>query len=94
MIGSGVMNIQDAPHGINVVVETHGGVVYIGRFDSVNGFRALMHDCDRREFGPGEDRESYIRETATYGIDVKERDIAIDALQVAQVRLLRDIPKL
>lgn len=88
------MNIQDAPHGINVVVETHKGRVYIGRFDSVNGFEALMHDCDVRDFGAGEDREPFIRETATYGIDVKERNSTVDVLQVARVRLLRDVPKL
>lgn len=88
------MNIQDAPHGINVVVETQTGRVYIGRFDSANGFQALMHDCDIRDFKPGEDREPFIRETATYGIDVKERDCAVDCLQVTRVRLLRDIPKL
>lgn len=88
------MNIQDAPHGINVVVETQNGRVYIGRFDSANGFEALMHDCDVRDFAPGEDREAFIRETATYGIDVKERDAMVDIHQVASVRLLRDIPKL
>lgn len=88
------MNIQDAPHGINVVVETQKGRVYIGRFDSVNGFEALMHDCDFRDFQAGEDREPFIRETATYGIDVKERNSTVDVLQVARVRLLRDIPKL
>jgi len=88
------MNIQDAPHGINVVIETHAGRVYIGRFDSVNAFHALVHDCDVRDFRPGEDREPFIRETATYGIDVKERDATVDVLQVARVRLLRDVQKL
>lgn len=88
------MNIQDAPHGINIVVETHTGRVYIGRFDSLNTFQALMHDCDVRDFAAGEEREAFIRETATYGIDVKERDTMVDVLQVARVRLLRDIQKL
>lgn len=88
------MNIQDAPHGINIVVETHAGRVYIGRFDSLNAFQALMHDCDVRDFSSGEEREAFIRETATYGIDVKERDTMVDVLQVARVRLLRDIQKL
>ena len=39
-------NIQDAPHGMNLVVETQDGTVYIGRFDQTNGFEVLMHDCD------------------------------------------------
>ncbi len=88
------MNIQDAPHGINIVVETHKGRVYIGRFDSLNAFQALMHDCDVRDFASESEREAFIRETATYGIDVKERDTTVDVLQVARVRLLRDIQKL
>jgi hypothetical protein len=88
------MDIQDAPHGINVVVETRSGRVYIGRFDSTNGFAALMHDCDVKDFAPGEDREGYIREAATYGIDVKERDAQLDVADVSRVRLLREIPKL
>ena len=94
MIGSAAMNLQDAPHGNNIVVETRDGRVYIGRFDSMNGFQALMHDCDVRTFAHDQDRETFIRETATYGIDVKERDAMIDAAQVARVRLLRDVPKL
>ncbi len=88
------MNLQDAPHGINIVVETHAGRVYIGRFDSMNGFEALMHDCDVRDFASEGEREAFIRETATYGIDVKQRDTTVDALGVARVRLLRDIQKL
>ncbi|MCC7011103.1 MAG: hypothetical protein IT454_00960 [Planctomycetes bacterium] len=88
------MNIQDAPHGINIVVETRSGRVYIGRFDSANGFTALLHDCDVRDFSNVEEREKHVRETATYGIDVKERDAQVDVLQVASVRLLRDVPKL
>jgi hypothetical protein len=88
------MNLQDAPHGINVVVETASGRVYIGRFDSANGFSALLHDCDIRDIPDAVAREQHIRESATYGIDVKERDTQVDVMSVARVRLLRDIPKL
>jgi hypothetical protein len=88
------MNIQDAPHGINVVVETHSGRVVIGRFDSTNGFAALLHDCDVRDIADAAQREQHVRETATYGVDVRERDVQLDVAQVARVRLLRDVPKL
>ena len=64
------MQIHEIPHGINVVIETHAHRVYIGRFDSTNGFTALLHDCDVMDF-PGEaESETYIRETAKYGVDV------------------------
>ena len=87
------MKIHEIPHGINVVIETHSNRVYIGRFDSTNGFTALLHDCDVMDF-PGEsEAETYIRETAKYGVDVKQRDTEIDVSEVARVRLLGDIPK-
>jgi hypothetical protein len=88
------MNIQDAPHGLNLVLETRSGRVYIGRFDSTNGFTALLHDCDVRDLPAAEEREKHIRESATYGIDVRQRDATVDVVEVTRVRLLRDIPKL
>ena len=87
------MKIHEAPHGINVVIETGDRRVVIGRFDSTNGFTALLHDCDEKRFGPDEDPEPYIRETAKYGVDVKQRDLELDVAQIARVRLLGDVPK-
>ena len=87
-------NIQAAPHGSNLVVETKSGRVIIGRFDSSNGFQVLMHDCDVYDPPAGTDPEPYIRETATYGVDVKHRDYAFDALSIARWRKLGEVPKL
>ena len=87
------MKIQDVPHGLNVVIETNGSRVYIGRFDSTSGFTALLHDVDVHEVQPGIDPEAYIRETALYGVDVKSRDLQIDVLDIKRIRLLRDVPK-
>lgn len=88
------VNIQAAPHGSNLVVETKSGRVIIGRFDSSNGFQVLMHDCDVYDPPPGTDPESYIRETATYGVDVKHRDYAFDAISILRWRKLGEVPKL
>lgn len=87
------MQIHEAPHGINVVIETHGPKLVIGRFDSTTGFTALLHDCDVHELAPGEDAEAYIRETAKYGVDVKERDVELEVSEIKRVRLLGQIPK-
>ena len=87
-------NIHEAPHGMNLVVETSTGRVYIGRFDSTNGFQVFMHDCDVYEPPAGTDAEPYIRETAKYGVDVKQRDLAFDALSLVRWRKLGDVPKL
>lgn len=86
------MNIQDVPHGLNVVIETQDRVV-IGRFDSTTGFTALLHDVDVHPVQPGVDPEPYIRETALYGVDVKARDLEVDVLEIRRIRLLRDVPK-
>ena len=86
------MNIHQAPHGINLVVETDD-TVYIGRFDSVNGFQVLMHDCSVHAVASGEDPEEFIRQTAKYGVAVDERDVAFDAARVQRVRVLGDVPK-
>ena len=86
--------ISAAPHGQNLVIETKTGRVVIGRFDSTNGFQVLMHDCDVYDPPAGADAEPYIRETATYGVDVKERDFAFDALSIVRWRKLGDVPKL
>jgi hypothetical protein len=93
MIESERMKIHEAPHGINVVIETQSRRVVIGRFDSTNGFTALLHDCDVVDFAPDQDPEPYIRETAKYGVDVKQRDLEVDVLQIARVRVLGEIQK-
>lgn len=86
-------NIQNAPHGSNLVIETKTGRVIIGRFDSSNGFQVFMHDCDVYDPPTGTDPEPYIRETAKYGVDVKQRDFAFDAPSVVRWRLLGSVPK-
>jgi len=93
MIKSRPMKIHEAPHGINVVVETHDHRVVIGRFDSTNGFTALLHDCDVKDFGADEDPEPYIRDTAKYGVDVNHKDVEVEVVNIERVRLLGQIPK-
>jgi hypothetical protein len=87
-------DLRTAPHGLNLVIETRTGRVIIGRFDSVSGFQVLMHDVDVYDPPAGADPEPYIRETATYGVDVKQRDFAFDAVSVVRWRKLGDVPKI
>lgn len=87
-------NIMNAPHGMNLVVETEEGTVYIGRFDESNGFEVLMHDVDVWEPKKDEDPEPWIRETATYGVDVKHRDLRFPARGVTRWRPLGEVEKL
>lgn len=87
------MKIHEVPHGLNVVLET-GDALFIGRFDSLVGLKALLHDCDVHHLAPGEDAEHYVRETATYGVNVTQRDAEVEIMGVRRVRLLRDVEKL
>lgn len=87
------MKIHEAPHGINLVVETSADVVYIGRFDETNGFTVLMHDADVHQLAEDEDAEEHIKTSAKYGIAVSHKDVTFDANTVTRVRLLGDIPK-
>ena len=85
---------MNAPHGMNLVIETKGGTVYIGRFDESNGFEVLMHDVDLYDPASGGDAEHWVRETATYGVDVKHRDYRFPAGGVKRWRALGEIEKL
>ena len=87
------MKIHEAPHGINVVVETNQNAVYIGRYDETNGFTVLMHDVDVHELADGEDAEQYIKNTAKYGIAVTHKDFTFETSAITNVRLLGDVPK-
>jgi hypothetical protein len=86
--------IHAAPHGQNLVIETRAGRVVIGRFDSATPFEVLMHDCDVYDPPSGADVEGYIRETATYGVDVKHKDFAFSAGEIVRWRKLGDVAKL
>lgn len=87
-------NIMNAPHGMNLVVETRAGTVYIGRFDESNGFEVLMHDVGLWEPKEGEAPDDWIRETATYGVEVVQRDCRFPASEVTRWRPLGEIQKL
>ncbi len=91
-------HIMDAPHGITLVVECDSGTQYIGRFDRCNGFEVLMHDCDVWDPSSADDNDEkaahWVRETATYGVDVKHRDITFDAASVTSWKPLGEVPKL
>ena len=53
-----------------------------------------MHDVDVWEPAPGADSIAWIRETATYGVDVKHRDYRFPAGSVASWRPLGEVEKL
>ena len=89
-------NIMNAPHGMNLVIECKDGSAVIGRFDESNGFEVTMHDIDlwNPDQGDPDAREQWVRQTATYGVAVKQRDYRFPASNVAQWRSLGDVERL
>jgi len=86
------MQLTQAHHGINLVIETVDRI-YIGRFDSSNGFQVLMHDCAIHTIRSPESAEEFVRNTAKYGVAVDQRDVRFDAAGIQRVRVLGDVPK-
>jgi hypothetical protein len=86
------MHIHEAPHGINLVIETPE-IVYIGRFDNTDGFQVFMHDCAIHEVESEDAAAGFIKQTAKFGIPVDERDVKFDAVNVKRVRILGEITK-
>ena len=84
------MQLTEAHHGINLVIETND-TVYIGRFDNSNGFQILMHDCSVHSIESADSAEEHVRNTAKFGVAVDQRDVVFDAASVQRVRVLGDI---
>jgi hypothetical protein len=87
-----MMNIAQAPHGINVVVETEGAV-YIGRLGKLRGDQVKMHHVAVFPVGHGEDAEELIRQTAKYGVPVQHVELAFQNQGIQRIRKLGDVPK-
>ena len=86
------MDIAQAPHGINVVVETERSV-YIGRFGKSNGAKVLIHDAAVHAVRNNEEAERFIALTAKYGVPVEHRDLVFETQGIRRVRKLGDVPK-
>ena len=86
------MNITQAPHGINVVVETDEAV-YIGRMGRIEGEQARMHHAAVFEVAPGENPEALIRETAKFGVPVEHTEMLFETRGIKRIRKLGDVPK-
>ena len=86
--------IDDAPHGTNLVVETENGTVYIGRFDCAEDMQVVMHDVDIWEPDGDGDPAHWIRETATYGVDVKHKHARFPSQEVTRWQTLGAVEKL
>lgn len=86
------MNITQAPHGINLVIETDDAV-YIGRLGKPEGEQAKMHHAAVFQVENGESPEARIRHTAKYGVPVQHADLLFETTGIKRIRKLGDVPK-
>jgi hypothetical protein len=84
------MDITQAPHGINVVVETDAAV-YIGRLGKFEGEQVRMHHA--AVFPVAENTEALIRHTARFGVPVEHADVLFETRGIQRVRKLGEVPK-
>ncbi len=79
-------------HGITVVVDTHGSMVYIGRCHEMDDERIVLLDLDEHEDGQdGDSKQEYIRRAARVGVRKKRNRLVIPWARVASVQRLGEI---
>jgi hypothetical protein len=78
-------------HGITVVVETHGGRTYVGRYDSEDEGGVHMLDVGVHEADGDLSKDEYIRRSAKYGVRSQHKHIIVPVDQVARISRLGDL---
>jgi hypothetical protein len=79
-------------HGITVVVDTNGSMVYIGRCHEMDDERIVLLDLDEHEDGQdGDSKQEYIRRAARVGVWKKRNRLVIPWARVASVQRLGEI---
>lgn len=79
-------------HGITVVVETHGSLTYVGRYDSQDeqGVHMLdvgVHDETAAELSKNE----YLKKSAKFGIQSEHKHLIVPSREVARVTRLGEL---
>ncbi len=73
-------------HGITVVVETDGAVIYIGRCWEIDDQRIVLVDVDEHEDGQGgRSKQEFIRQAAKMGVWKKRDRLVLPRSLVASV---------
>jgi hypothetical protein len=79
-------------HGITVVVDTNGSMVYIGRCHEMDDERIVLLDVDEHEDGQdGYSKQEYIHRAVRVGVWKKRDRLVIPRTRVASVRRLGEI---
>jgi hypothetical protein len=75
-------------HGITVVLETHGGRTYVGRFDTQDEAGVHLVDVGIHEGPAGStagSKEEYLQRTAKFGVRVEQKRVLVPTTDIAKV---------
>lgn len=79
-------------HGITVVVDTHGPLVYVGRCDTMDAEGIVLHDADlHEERQGGRSKAEYLKRAAMVGVWKKFETVVVKREDIASVRKLGEI---
>jgi hypothetical protein len=82
---------HQALHGVTVVLETHGGRTYVGRFDSQDERGVHLHDVGVHDAATAATPQlEFLRRCDRFGIPLQHRDLVIPTGEVARVQKLVD----
>ncbi len=80
-------------HGITVVVDTTGPLVYVGRCHELDDRRIVLLDADQcEERAGGESKDAFVARAAQFGVWKKRDVVTIPRAEIASIRKLGDIP--
>ena len=80
-------------HGVTVVVETHGSLTYVGRYDSEDERGVHLLDVGIHDAAGGSDmpRQEYLERSVRYGVRSQHRHITVAPDQVVSITRLGDV---
>lgn len=78
-------------HGITVVVETLGEVLYVGRYHEMTPKGLLLHDAaEHRPGGNALSREDFMARTLKFGVRADHRNLVLPAGEVRRITKLME----
>lgn len=75
-------------HGMTVVVETTGPMVYVGRYHSENEDELILLDAEARELPEPSARSEHLARSAKFGVFKNVEEVRVPRDRVASVRRL------
>ncbi|MGH7518951.1 MAG: hypothetical protein ACREOC_16050 [Gemmatimonadales bacterium] len=75
-------------HGVTVVVETSGALMYVGRFDHEDDSGVHLLDVATHDAAAAGPREQYLERTARFGVRADRKHVIVPRAEIATIRRL------